>query len=64
MKESKHKPVQVVLTYNSSNPAKNTLRAKIVPGPVDEKLNASQKFDDKLIRRYSLDDNGGGYLGL
>jgi hypothetical protein len=56
--------VQVVLTYNQ-NAEKENLRAKVVTtaSPTDGKL---KKLDDnnKLVRRYSFDDNGGGYLGL
>jgi hypothetical protein len=64
MKNNKQEPVQVVLTYNQ-NAEKENLRAKVVTtaSPKDVKL---KKLDDnnKLVRRYSFDDNGGGYLGL
>jgi hypothetical protein len=64
MKNNKQEPVQVVLTYNP-NAEKENLRAKVVTttSSTDGKL---KKLDDnnKLVRRYSFDDNGGGYLGL
>jgi hypothetical protein len=63
MKNNKKEPVQVVLTYNL-NTEKNTLRTTIVD--VAETRNNLKKFDEnhKLVRRYSFDDNGGGYRGL
>lgn len=62
MKNSKNEPVQVVLTYNP-NSEKDNLRAKVVTNTKAKEL---KKLDDnhKLVRRYSFDDNGGGYLGL
>jgi hypothetical protein len=63
MKNNKQEPVQVVLTYNP-NAEKESLRAKIVTASsTQDKL---KKLDEnhKLVRRYSFDDNGGGYLGL
>lgn len=63
MKNNKQEPVQVVLTYNP-NAEKENLRAKIVnTSSAEGKL---KKLDEnhKLVRRYSFDDNGGGYLGL
>jgi uncharacterized lipoprotein YbaY len=63
MKNNKQEPVQVVLTYNP-NAEKQNLRAKIVTASsTQDKL---KKLDEnhKLVRRYSFDDNGGGYLGL
>ena len=55
-----------MLSYNMVNPAKSSLHAKIVSEDVEEKVNYLEKLDDndKRVRRYSLDDNGGGYLGL
>jgi hypothetical protein len=66
MKESNHKPVQVVLTYKAGSPSKNSLHAKIVSENIEAKANDAVKLDDndKRVRRYSFDDNGGGYLGL
>ncbi|HTM93279.1 MAG TPA: hypothetical protein VL095_12725 [Flavisolibacter sp.] len=64
MNNNKQEPVQVVLAYNP-NAEKENLRAKIVAtsSSTDGKL---RKLDDnnKLMRRYSFDDNGGGYRGL
>ena len=64
MTNIRKEPVQVVLTYNPNSAEKENLRAKVVVNPdVREGL---KKLDDnhKLVRRYSFDDNGGGYLGL
>jgi len=64
MKNNKLEPVKVVLTYNANGTEKDNLRAKIVTNSEGQiKL---KKLDDnhKLVRRYSFDDNGGGYLGL
>ena len=63
MKNKTQEPVQVVLTYNP-NAEKENLRAKIVT--VSSTDSNFKKLDDnhKLVRRYSFDDNGGGYLGL
>jgi hypothetical protein len=65
MKNNNHEPVQVVLTYKANNSEKNNLRAKIVT-TADKAENNFKKIDDnhKLVRRYSFDDNGGGYQGL
>lgn len=64
MKNNEQEPVQVVLTYNL-NASKENLRTKVVTttNTTEPKL---IKLDDnnKLVRRYSFDDNGGGYLGL
>jgi hypothetical protein len=64
MNNSKNEPVQVVLTYNPNSPDRDNLRAKIVANT--ETKEGLEKLDDnhKLVRRYSFDDNGGGYLGL
>ena len=64
MKNSKKEPVEVVLSFNPNNAEKNNLRAKIVTNA--EGKDGLKKLDDnhKLVRRYSFDDNGGGYLGL
>lgn len=64
MKNSKNEPVQVVLTYNPNSAERDNLRAKIVANT--EAQGDLKKLDDnhKLVRRYSFDDNGGGYLGL
>ena len=64
MKNNKQEPVQVVLTYNTNHSERNNLRVKIVSTATAE--NNLIKLDDnhKLVRRYSFDDNGGGYRGL
>lgn len=64
MNNNKQEPVQVVLSYNP-NAEKETLRAKVVTTSSSTDVNL-RKLDDnnKLVRRYSFDDNGGGYLGL
>jgi len=64
MKNNRKEPVQVVLTYNPNSAEKDNLRAKVVT--VVEVKEGLKKLDDnhKLVRRYSFDDNGGGYLGL
>lgn len=65
MKNNKQQePVQVVLTYNP-NAEKEKLRARVVTN-ADSTDGTLKKLDDnnKLVRRYSFDDNGGGYLGL
>lgn len=55
-----------MLTYNAANPAKSSLHAKIVSQNLEVRPGYAVKLDDndKRVRRYSLDDNGGGYLGL
>ena len=65
MKKNNQEPVQVVLTYKANSSEKDRLRAKIVT-TVTKKESKLTKLDDnhKLVRRYSFDDNGGGYLGL
>lgn len=64
MKNNKQEPVQAVLTYNANNSEKSNRLAKIVT--TVSKTEKLTKLDDnhKLVRRYSFDDNGGGYLGL
>jgi hypothetical protein len=64
MKKNIQEPVQVVLTYKASE--KDNLNAKIVTTTVAKADRKLTKLDDnhKLVRRYSFDDNGGGYLGL
>ena len=64
MTHIRKEPVQVVLTYNPNSTEKDNLRAKVVTNP--EVKDGLKKLDDnnKLVRRYSFDDNGGGYLGL
>ena len=66
MKKNNQGPVQVVLTYKANNSEKNNLSAKVVTTSVTKKEGKLTKLDDnhKLVRRYSFDDNGGGYLGL
>lgn len=66
MKESKTKPVQIVMTYNGSSSAKGSIHAKLISVDNDETTEKQVRPDDnhKLVRRYSFDDNGGGYLGL
>ena len=64
MTHIRKEPVQVVLTYNPNSAEKDNLRAKVVKNP--EVKGGLKRLDDnhKLVRRYSFDDNGGGYLGL
>lgn len=64
MKKNIHEPVQVMLTYKASE--KDSLGAKIVTTTASKTEKKLTKLDDnhKLVRRYSFDDNGGGYLGL
>lgn len=66
MKENNTKPVQVVLTYNANNSVKNSDHVKIITGHQQKEHSRFIKLDDndKLMRRYSFDDNGGGYRGL
>ena len=65
MKDNKNKPVQVVLTYNAHS-AKNNLQATVMNNRQHQAEETYIKLDDnhKLVRRYSIDDNGGGYRGL
>ena len=65
MTDNKNKPVQVVLAYNANSAVRKNLQAKIITGQ-NEKENQYLKLDEnhKLVRRYSFDDNGGGYRGL
>jgi acyl-CoA hydrolase len=65
MNNNKTKPVQVVLTYKANNSEKDNLSTKVVTS-VSKAEKKLTKLDDnhKLVRRYSFDDNGGGYLGL
>jgi hypothetical protein len=65
MQKNKKEPVQIVLTYNPNSAEKNHLKARIVT-TVNNVENGIKKLEDnhKLVRRYSIDDNGGGYLGL
>ena len=65
MTDNKNKPVQVVLAYNANSAVRKNLQAKIIKGQ-NEKENQYLKLDEnhKLVRRYSFDDNGGGYRGL
>ena len=64
MTHIRKEPVQVVLTYNPNSAEKDNLRAKVVKNP--DVKDGLKRLDDnhKLVRRYSFDDNGGGYLGL
>ena len=64
MKNNKQEPVQVVLTYKANE--KDNLRANVVTTTVTNIEGKLDKMDDntKVVRRYSFDDNGGGYLGL
>jgi hypothetical protein len=66
MKKNNQEPVQVMLTYKANSSEKDKLRAKVVTTTVTKKENKLTRLDDnhKLVRRYSFDDNGGGYLGL
>jgi hypothetical protein len=64
MKNNKQEPVQVVLTFNPNE--KESLRAKVIANPNASEGSKLKRLDEnsKLVRRYSFDDNGGGYLGL
>jgi hypothetical protein len=64
-KDNSNQPVQVVLTYTANGSEKSNLHTKVV-GTVKEATGKLIKLDDndKRMRRYSFDDNGGGYLGL
>jgi hypothetical protein len=64
MTNNKKEPVQVVLTYNPNSNERDNLRAKVITNA--EVVEGTKKLDDnaKIVRRYSFDDNGGGYLGL
>jgi hypothetical protein len=66
MENNNNKPVQVVLTYNPNNAAGKNLHAKIVSVQQDENKAADKKIETTqlIVRRYSFDDNGGGYRGL
>jgi hypothetical protein len=66
MNDNKNKPVQVVLTYNAANSSKTNFHPKALATNKVEKSNHLTKIDEshKLVRRYTFDDNGGGYLGL
>jgi hypothetical protein len=66
MKNNQQEPVQVILTYTASSVKGNNLRAKIVsPAPTKAEVTVKPLDENhKLARRYSIDDNGGGYLGL
>lgn len=65
MNSNKNKPVQIVLTYNANPSEKEGLHSNVV-SLVNKPETVFVKLDDnhKLVRRYSFDDNGGGYLGL
>ena len=64
MEKKIQEPVQVMLTYKASE--KDSLRAKIVTTTTAKTEKQLIKLDDnnKLVRRYSFDDAGGGYPGL
>lgn len=66
MKNNKQEPVQVVLAYKASGTEKDNVHAKVVTTIVTKAEKKLTKLDDnhKLVRRYSFDDNGGGYVGL
>lgn len=66
MKENNTKPVQVVFTYNVNHSAENNVKAQLIAGTQPNTESNFVKLDDnnKLVRRYSFDDNGGGYRGL
>lgn len=66
MKKNIQEPVQVVLNYKAGGSEKDNLSAKIVTTTVAKAEKKLTRLDDnhKLVRRYSFDDNGGGYLGL
>lgn len=67
-------PINISDMKNTNTTMPNDVRGEIahfssptaVANPVVEKLGQLNKIKehDKLVRRYSFDDNGGGYLGL
>lgn len=64
MNNNANKPV-IAVQYTSSSTASNLRTAE------NENILSENKFDilkidenHKLVRRYSFDDNGGGYSGL
>jgi len=64
MKKNNQEPVQVVLTYKSNSSENDGLRVKAITATEAENKITKLDDNDKLVRRYSFDDNGGGYLGL
>ena len=65
MNNNANKPVVVSLQYTSSDTVSNT-HAGEKETVQSERNFAFQAIDEshKLVRRYSFDDNGGGYSGL
>lgn len=63
MKKNNQEPVKVVLSYKANE--KDNLRTNIVTTVAKAETKLT-KIDEstKVVRRYSFDDNGGGYLGL
>lgn len=66
MKKNSQEPVKVVLTYKSSSSEGNNVRSTAVTSTVARLDEIPSKLEEniQLVRRYSFDDNGGGYLGL
>lgn len=64
MKKTSQEPVKVVLTYKAAE--KDNLPAKVITTTITKTEGKVAKTTEstKVVRRYSLDDNGGGYLGL
>ena len=66
MKKNSQEPVKVVLTYKANSSEGNNVHSTTVTTTVARMDEKPFKLDDntQLVRRYSFDDNGGGYLGL
>ena len=64
MKKTSQEPVKVVLTYKAAE--KDNLHAKVIRSTVTKTEAKIAKASETMnvVRRYSFDDNGGGYLGL
>lgn len=65
MNNNASKPVVVAIQY-TSNESVTHLRTAEKENVQPERTFASPSIDEthKLVRRYSFDDNGGGYSGL
>lgn len=66
MKKNSQEPVKVVLTYKSSSSEGNNVHSTAIATTVARLEEKPSKLEEstQLVRRYSFDDNGGGYLGL
>lgn len=65
MNNNANKPVVVTVQY-ASNDAPSSLRTAESEKVLSERAFVVPAIDEnhKLVRRYSFDDNGGGYSGL